>query len=130
MNQIITEALKIIVSFCAGGGGLFAYLKYSKKMKNEDRKSSVSEWKELYDEMKERLDKQEEENEKLVKEIFELKEQVHALTIELANYKTYDKYINELEKYIDRILDGYKSLVSEEAYTHLANKRPVITTKK
>lgn len=130
MNPVIIQILTILVSFCAGGGGLFAYLKHKNKMKLEDRASSVAEWKELYDEVKERLDKQEKENEELVKEIFALKEQVHDLTIELTNYKMYDKYINDLEKYIDHILDGYKSLVNEEAYKNICSKRPIKATTK
>lgn len=131
MNPVITEALTILISLLVGSGGVFAFLQHKDKHKRAQHASSVSEWKELYDEMKDRLDKQEEENEKLVKEIFELKEQVHALTLELTNYKTYDKYINDLEKYIEHILDGYKSLVNEEAYKNICAKKPIkATTKK
>ena len=130
MADILIKFLTIVVSFCAGGGGLFAYLQHKNKLNQEDRMSTTTEWKELYDEMKDRLDKQEEENEKLVKEIFNLKEQVHALTLELTNYKTFDKYINDLEKYIDPILDGHKSLVNEEAYKNICSKRPIKTTSK
>lgn len=124
MNEVVIAIITGIVSLLAGGGGVFAYLSSKQKAKQTAHDSAVSEWKELYDEMKERLDGQEEENRKLHSEILSLKQTVNNLTIELQNYKKYDTYINELEKYVDHLLHTAKSMVNEEAYRNLCSKRP------
>ena len=124
MNEIITTIITSVVSLIAGGGGVFAYLNSKQKAKQTAHESAVSEWKELYDEMKTRLDTQEEENRHLRDEITSLKQTVNNLTIELQNYKKYDTYINELEKYVDHLLHTTKSLVNEDAYRNLCSKRP------
>lgn len=124
MNEVVIAIITGIVSLIAGGGGVFAYLSSRQKAKQTAHDSAVSEWKELYDEMKDRLDSQEEENKRLHDEILSLKETVNNLTIELQNYKKYDTYINELEKYVDHLLHTAKSMVNEEAYRNLCSKRP------
>lgn len=124
MNEVIIAIITGVVSLVAGGGGVFAYLTSKQKAKQTAHDSAVSEWKELYDEMKDRLDSQEEENRRLHSEILSLKETVNNLTIELQNYKKYDTYINELEKYVDHLLHTAKSMVNEEAYRNLCSKRP------
>ena len=124
MNEIVIAITTGIVSLIAGGGGVFAYLSSRQKAKQTAHESAVSEWKELYDEMKDRLDNQEKENKKLRDEISSLKQTVNNLTIELQNYKKYDTYINELEKYADHVLHTVKGLVNENAYKNLCSKRP------
>lgn len=124
MNEVIVAIITGVVSLIAGGGGVFAYLNSKQKAKQTAHESAVSEWKELYDEMKKRLDTQEEENRRLQGEISSLKQTVNNLTIELQNYKKYDTYINELEKYVDHLLHTTKSLVNEDAYRNLCSKRP------
>lgn len=124
MNEVVIAIITGIVSLIAGGGGVFAYLSSRQKAKQSAHDSAVSEWKELYDEMKDRLDNQEEENKHLRDEILSLKQTVNNLTIELQNYKKYDTYINELEKYVDHLLHTTKSLVNEDAYRNLCSKRP------
>ena len=74
--------------------------------------------------MKSRLETQEEENKQLHTEIFALKKTVNELTIELQNYKKYDTYINELEKYVEHLLHTSKGLLNEESYKNLCAKRP------
>lgn len=124
MNDIIIAVITGIISLFAGGGGVFAYLNSKEKTKQNQHDSAIAEWKDLYDEMKKRLDAQEDENKKLSSEIFELKQTVNNLTIELQNYKKYDTYIIELEKYVDHLLHTSKTLVSEEAYRNMCAKRP------
>lgn len=124
MNEVIIAIITGVVSLVAGGSGVFAYLNSKQKAKQTAHESAVSEWKELYDEMKKRLDSQEEENRRLHNEISSLKQTVNNLTIELQNYKKYDTYINELEKYVDHLLHTTKSLVNEDAYRNLCSKRP------
>ena len=124
MKEVIITLITGVISLVAGGGGVFAYLNAKQKLKQTQHDSAISEWKELYDEMKKRLDSQENENKKLSNEIFELKKTVNNLTIELQNYKKYDTYIIELEKYVDHVLHTSKSLLSEDAYRNLCSKRP------
>ena len=124
MKEVIIAIITGVVSLIAGGSGVFAYLTSKQKAKQIAHESAVSEWKELYDEMKKRLDSQEEENRRLQNEISSLKQTVNNLTIELQNYKKYDTYINELEKYVDHLLHTTKSLVNEDAYRNLCSKRP------
>lgn len=124
MNEVVIAIITSIVSLIAGGGGVFAYLSSRQKAKQTAHDSAVSEWKELYDEMKNRLDNQEEENRRLHNEILSLKQTVSDLTMELHNYKKYDTYINELEKYVDHLLHTAKSMINEDAYKNLCSKRP------
>ena len=124
MNEIVVAIITGIISLIAGGGGVFAYLSSRQRAKQSAHESAVSEWKELYDEMKDRLDTQEQENKDLRNEILTLKQTVNNLTIELQNYKKYDTYINELEKYVDHLLHSAKSMLNEEAYKNLSAKRP------
>ena len=124
MNEIVIAVITGIFSLIAGGSGVFAYLSSRQKAKQSAHESAVSEWKELYDEMKDRLDSQEEENKRLHNEILSLKQTVNNLTIELQNYKKYDTYINELEKYVDNVLHASKALLNEDAYKTLQAKRP------
>ena len=124
MNEVVIAIITGIISLIAGGGGVFAYLSSRQKAKQTAHDSAVSEWKDLYDEMKDRLDSQERENKNLRNEITSLKETVNKLTIELQNYKKYDTYIYELEKYVDHLLHSAQSMVNEEAYKNLCSKRP------
>lgn len=124
-EAIIISIITGLVSLLAGGGGVFAYLTHRDKLKHKEHESSITEWKALYDEMKLRLDEQESENKKLKDELFELKQDINGLTLELQNYKKYDTYIFELEKYIDHVLHTSQSLLTLEAYTNLKGKRPV-----
>jgi septal ring factor EnvC (AmiA/AmiB activator) len=124
LNEVVIAIITGVVSLIAGGGGVFAYLSSRQKAKQSAHDSAVSEWKELYDEMKDRLDTQEQENKDLRNEILSLKQTVNNLTIELQNYKKYDTYINELEKYVDHLLHSAKSMVNEDAYRNLCAKRP------
>lgn len=124
MNEVVIAIITGIVSLVAGGGGVFAYLSSRQKAKQTAHDSAVFEWKDLYDEMKDRLDTQEEENKRLRDEIHSLKQTVNNLTIELQNYKKYDTYINELEKYVDNLLHTIKGLVNEDGYSNIASKRP------
>ena len=47
------------------------------------------------------------------------------MKIELANYKKYDSYINELEKYNEHLLHTCQSVLTEEAYNNLCKKKPI-----
>lgn len=122
--SLVEIIITSIVSIFTGGGGVFLYLTNKQKHKQKAHDNSVAEWKQLYDEMKHRLDDQEEENKKLRDEIYKLKEDINRLNLDLANYKKYDTYIIELEKYIDHLLHTCKSLITEEAYRNLFLKKP------
>jgi len=124
LNEVLIAVITGVVTLIAGGGGVFAFLTSKQKTKQDAHESAVTEWKELYDEMRSRLDEQEKENDKLRDEIHSLKESVNKLTIELQNYKKYDTYINELEKYVEHLLHTAKSLINEEAYRNLCAKKP------
>lgn len=125
MNEVLIAVITGIVSLIAGGSGVFVYFSNRDKTKLNAQELAVTEWKELYDEMRKRLDEQEEENKKLKNEIFELKESISKLNIDLQNYKKYDSYINELEKYIEHLLHTLKSLSTDEAYKNIKCKRPI-----
>lgn len=124
MNEIVIAIITGLVGLFSGGGGIFAYINHKQKTKQDAHDSAVSEWKELYDEMKRRLDAQEDENQKLKDEIFELRQSITSLNIELQNYKKYDTYINNLEKYIDNLLHVCEGTFSEDAYKNIKAKRP------
>lgn len=124
MTEILIAVITGAVSIVAGGGGMFAYLTSKQKAKQDQHDSAVSEWKTLYDEMKSRFDEQETKNDELQKEIFDLRQTVSNLSIELQNYKKYDTYINELERYVDHLLHTTKSFVTEDAYNTLYAKKP------
>lgn len=125
MSELLINIVTAIVGAIAGGGGVLAFLNNRQQNKQNQHSSSITEWKELYDEMKLRLDEQERENDELRTEIFELRESVNKLTLELDNYKKYDSYINDLEKYVDHVLHTTQSLLNEEAYKNLCLKRPI-----
>ena len=125
MNELVIAIITGIFSLIAGGGGVFAYLTSRQKAKQTAHDSAISEWKELYDEMKERLDEQEEKNQQLRDEITSLKQTVSNLTTELQNYKKYDTYINEMEKYVDNLLHTVKGMITEDAYKNLYSKKPI-----
>ena len=80
--------------------------------------------------MKERLDEQQNENIQLREEVAKLKQTINELAIDLQNYKKYDSYIFELEKYVDHLLHTVKSAFSEDAYKNICNKRPIKTINK
>ena len=123
-SALILGIVSSVVGLLGGGGGVFAFITSRQKAKVQLHTSSITEWKQLYDEMKERLDCQEQENQKLREEIFELRNQLNELTLELASYKKYDGYIKDLEVYIDMVLHTLKPLTSEDAYKTLKVKRP------
>lgn len=123
-NEVVIAIITGLVSLCAGGGGVFVYLSSKEKIKQEQHSSAIDEWKALYDEMRKRLDDQEQENKKLSKEISDLKQTVNTLNNELQNYKIYDTYIIELEKYVDHLLHTSKSLLTAESYKNICAKRP------
>ena len=124
-NTLLITIITSIVSIICGGGGVLAFINAKQKNAHDDRASSVSEWKQLYDEMKKRLDEQEEENRKLRDELTELRSHIIDLKSELDRYKRYDKYMYELESYIDTVLPIVKSLSTDESYRTLIKKRPV-----
>lgn len=125
MSDVILGAIiSGLVSLFAGAGGVFVYLSNKQKTKQDAHESAISEWKNLYDEMRKRLDEQEKENKDLRTELLQLKQHVNNLTIELQNYKKYDTYISELDKYVDHLLHTSKSLMTDEAYKNISSKRP------
>lgn len=125
MSDVIFGAIiSGLVSLFVGAGGVFAYLSNKQKIKQNAHESAISEWKNLYDEMRKRLDEQEKENKDLRTELLQLKQHVNNLTIELQNYKKYDTYISELDKYVDHLLHTSKSLMTDEAYKNISSKRP------
>lgn len=125
MSDVILGAIiSGLVSLFAGAGGVFVYLNNKQKTKQDAHESAISEWKNLYDEMRKRLDEQEKENKDLRTELLQLKQHVNNLTIELQNYKKYDTYISELDKYVDHLLHTSKSLMTDEAYKNISSKRP------
>lgn len=123
---MIERIATVVVSLLVGGGGVgaFSFFYNKKKLEIDDRTSSVSEWKELYDEMKGRLETQEEENKQLKKELGELKTQMLELQTDIANYKQYDGYIKDLEAYVDHLLHTLKTFISDSAYNEAKSKRP------
>ena len=123
-DEVWIAIITSLVSILAGGGGVFAFFNTKKKNNMSEQELAVAEWKDLYDEMRSRLDEQEKENNKLKNELFELKESINKLTIELENYKKYDSYINELEKYVEHLLHIIKSVNSEDAYRNVMAKKP------
>lgn len=123
-SSIIVAIITSLVALIGGGGGILAFITARQKNEQDERSSSVMEWKQLYDEMKSRLDCQEEENQKLRQEISELKLHMTDLQRELDKYKRYDNYVYELESYIDVLLQAVSTLISEDAYKTLCKKKP------
>ncbi len=124
-KTLLITIITSIVSIICGGGGVLAFINAKQKNAHDDRTSSVSEWKQLYDEMRRRLDEQEQENRRLRDELTELKSHIVDLKSELDRYKRYNKYIYELESYINTILSIIKSLATDESYRTLVKKRPM-----
>lgn len=125
MSAIVVAIITGVVSLLTGAGGVLIFINNRSKINADNQDLAVSEWKELYDEMKERLDSQEEENKKLRDELYELREAMAKLNLELQNYKKYGAYINKLEKYIDHLLHTFKTVSTEEAYKNMSAKRPI-----
>lgn len=123
-NTLIFEIIIAVIGILGGSGGLFVFLTTRQHNKTEDRASTVNEWQELYTEMKGRLEAQEQVNDDLKQQISELKSQLKALTLELETYKKYDSYLNKVESYANTLLNALKSLVSEDVYKQLLEKRP------
>ena len=124
-STVIVAIITSLVALIGGGGGILAFITARQKNEQDERSSSVMEWKQLYDEMKSRLDCQEEENNKLREEISQLKSHMINLQNELDRYKRYDNYVYELETYIDKLLQTASTMISEESYKTLVSKRPI-----
>ena len=46
------------------------------------------------------------------------------LATDIANYKQYDPYIKELERYVDHLLHTLKTSAGDDAYREAAKKKP------
>ena len=120
------EIIKVILAAILGGGltQFFNYLINNKKINKEVEVTTSEEWQKLYSEMKEELKCQKEENEKLRSELESLKTKMIELATDIANYKQYDQYIKELERYVDHLLHTLKTIAGEDAFREVSKKRP------
>ncbi len=120
------EIIKVILAAILGGGltQFFNYLINNKKINKEVEVTTSEEWQKLYSEMKEELKCQKEENEKLRSELESLKTKMIELATDIANYKQYDQYIKELERYVDHLLHTLKTIAGDDAFREASKKRP------
>lgn len=125
MQTVAVAIITGLVSILAGGGGVFWFLSNNQKNKNDRETSAVSEWMHLYEEMKSRLDEQEKENEELKQELNDMRQEIAKLAIELTNYKNYDRYIADVEAYVEHLLHTIETLSNHESYIACLKKKPV-----
>ena len=120
------EIIKIVLAALLGGGltQLFNLLIHKKQTDCDVEKTTAEEWRQLYSDMKQELNNQKKENEKLRSEIETLKTKMIELATDIANYKQYDQYIKELERYTDHLLHTLKTIAGEDSYREAAKKRP------
>ena len=120
------EIIKIVFAALLGGGltQLFNILIHKKQTDCDVEKTTAEEWRQLYSDMKQELNNQKKENEKLRSEIETLKTKMIELATDIANYKQYDQYIKELERYTDHLLHTLKTIAGEDSYREAAKKRP------
>ena len=120
------EIIKIVVAALLGGGitQLFNILIRKKQTDCDVEKTTAEEWRQLYSDMKQELNNQKKENENLRSEIETLKTKMIELATDIANYKQYDQYIKELERYVDHLLHTLKTIAGDDAYREAAKKRP------
>ena len=120
------EIIKMVVEALLGGGitQLFNILIRKKQTDCDVEKTTAEEWRQLYSDMKQELNNQKKENEKLRNEIETLKTKMIELATDIANYKQYDQYIKELERYTDHLLHTLKTIAGEDSYREAVKKRP------
>ena len=120
------EIIKIVFAALLGGGltQLFNILIHKKQTDCDVEKTTAEEWRQLYSDMKQELNNQKKENEKLRNEIETLKTKMIELATDIANYKQYDQYIKELERYTDHLLHTLKTIAGEDSYREAVKKRP------
>ena len=120
------EIIKMVVAALLGGGitQLFNVLIRKKQTDCDVEKTTAEEWRQLYSDMKQELNNQKKENEKLRNEIETLKTKMIELATDIANYKQYDQYIKELERYTDHLLHTLKTIAGEDSYREAGKKRP------
>ena len=120
------EIIKIVFAALLGGGltQLFNILIHKKQTDCDVEKTTAEEWRQLYSDMKQELNNQKKENEKLRSEIETLKTKMIELATDIANYKQYDQYIKELERYTDHLLHTLKTIAGEDSYREAVKKRP------
>lgn len=125
MGETILSITAAVLGALFGGGGVLVYLNTRQKNNTDSLVSSASEWKKLYDEMHERLDEQEAKNKKLKDQVDSLHIDIQRLTIELEGYRKFDRYTDELEAYVNTLLNAVKPVLSETAFNMLESQRPV-----
>ena len=120
------EIIKIVFAALLGGGltQLFNILIHKKQTDCDVEKTTAEEWRQLYSDMKQELNNQKKENEKLRAELETLKTRMIELATDIANYKQYDQYIKELERYVDHLLHTLKTIAGEDSYREAVKKRP------
>ena len=120
------EIIKIVFAALLGGGltQLFNILIHKKQTDCDVEKTTAEEWRQLYSDMKQELNNQKKENEKLRNEIETLKTKMIELATDIANYKQYDQYIKELERYTAHLLHTLKTIAGEDSYREAVKKRP------
>ena len=120
------EIIKIVFAALLGGGltQLFNILIHKKQTDCDVEKTTAEEWRQLYSDMKQELNNQKKENEKLRNEIEAWKTKMIELATDIANYKQYDQYIKELERYTDHLLHTLKTIAGEDSYREAVKKRP------
>lgn len=120
------EIVKIVIAAMLGGGvtQIVNVLINKKKVESDVECSTSEEWRSLYSEMKHELSEQKKENDNLRNELETLKTRIIELATDIANYKQYDHYIHELERYTEHLLHTLKTIAGEDAYRAAAKKKP------
>lgn len=120
------EVIKVVLAALFGGGiaQFFNFLLTRKKIDKDIEKTTSDEWHNLYIEMKTELANQKKENQDLRDELETLKTKMIELATDIANYKQYDQYIKELERYVEHLLHTLKTIAGEDAYREAAKKKP------
>lgn len=123
MLQIIITG---IISAIGGGGiaTLISVLINKKKVDQDVEILASEEWHKLYSNMKQELEEQKKENELLRSELESLKSRMIELATDIANYKQYDHYLVDMERYVDHLLHTIETIASEDAYKEALRKKP------
>lgn len=122
-TTIIQTVLTLLVG--AGGCGLLTFFLNKRTQKHTENKDAITAWQELYKESKASLERLTEKNQVLSEQVASLQVKVNTLTIELENYRRFERYVAELELFNQTLLNTVKPLVTDDTYKRLEASKPI-----
>ena len=117
-----------ILGYVFGAGGLLAFFIQLRNTKHTENEDAVDNWHDLYSATLENVKSVLAENKDLKQQISDMQTKIIELTVELENYKRFDRYVTELEVYINSLLHVIQPLVSSSAFKKLQASKPTRST--